>query len=127
MNSNIVLLVKKYLNNNVRVLSKIYKLSKGKETVYYSDIESYLNRGKNQISLILSKLESDNLISRNKENRPQKIVLTSMGENLMEAIYDLDALIIKIFAYITTPAKPIKTPIVYDPTYLKLHLKGENK
>ncbi|KKK46652.1 hypothetical protein LCGC14_3163090, partial [marine sediment metagenome] len=35
MNSNIVLLVKKYLNNNLRVLSKIYKLSKGNETVYY--------------------------------------------------------------------------------------------
>ncbi len=86
MNSNIVLLVKKYLNNKVRVLNKIYKLSKGNETVYYSDIESYLNRGKNQISLILSKLESYNLISRNKENRPQKIVLTSMGKKLMETI-----------------------------------------
>ena len=89
MNSNIVSLVKKYLNNNLRVLSRIYKLSKGDETVFYSDIESYLNRGKNQISLILSKLESDDLISRNKENRPQKIVLTSMGKKLMEAILNI--------------------------------------
>ncbi len=89
MNSNIVLLVKKYLNNNVRVLNRIYKLSKGNETVYYSDIESYLKRGKNQVSLILSKLESDGLISRNKVNRPQKIILTSMGEKVMEAILNI--------------------------------------
>ena len=80
-------LVKKYLNNNLRVLAKIQKLSKKNNGyAYYHEIEAYLNRGRNQISSILKKLEIDDLIRREKEKRPQKIFLTSSGEELLKTI-----------------------------------------
>jgi len=80
------LLLKKYLNNNLKTLAKIHKLSKEKGYAYYSEIEDYLNRGRNQVSTILSKLETDDLIRREKENRPQRIFITSRGRNLIQAI-----------------------------------------
>ena len=64
------LLMKKYLNNNLKTLAKIHKLTKEKGFAYYSEIEAYLNRGRNQISTILAKLETDNLIHREKDRRP---------------------------------------------------------
>jgi Mn-dependent DtxR family transcriptional regulator len=76
-------LVKKYLNNNLRVLAQIDKLSRKNNSVFYSDIETYLNRGRNQVTSILTKLENDNLIKREKEKRPQKINLTSSGKQLL--------------------------------------------
>lgn len=82
------LLLKKYLNNNLKTLAKIHKLSKEKGYAYYSEIEEYLNRGRNQVSTILSKLENDNLISREKNHRPQKIFLTHKGEKLIQTILD---------------------------------------
>ncbi len=71
------------------------------------------------ISNLISTFSDFRKNNRGKENQDLK--------HEIDQLYDLDALIIKIFAYITTPAKPIKTPIVYNPTYLKLRLKGENK
>jgi Mn-dependent DtxR family transcriptional regulator len=79
-------LVKKYLNNNLRVLAQIDKLSWKNNSVYYSDIESYLNRGRNQVSAILTKLENDKLIKREKKRRPQKIILTDSGKQLLKTI-----------------------------------------
>lgn len=79
-------LVKKYLNNNLRVLAKIHKLSKKNSTVFYSEIEGFLNRGRNQVSSILKKLELDELIKRNKKIRPQQIKLTSTGIELIKSI-----------------------------------------
>ena len=80
-------LVKKYLNNNLKVLVKIQKLSKKNNGyAYYHEIEAYLNRGRNQVSAILTKLENDRTIRREKERRPQKIILTDSGEQLLKTI-----------------------------------------
>ncbi|KKL65733.1 hypothetical protein LCGC14_2152070 [marine sediment metagenome] len=79
-------LVKKYLKNNLRVLAMIYKLSKRNGFTYYSEIETYLNRGRNQVSFILAKLEVDKLIRRERDKRPQKIILTNTGEELLKTI-----------------------------------------
>ena len=83
------LLLKKYLNNNLKTLAKIHNLSKEKGYAYYSEIEEYLNRGRNQISTIFSKLEKDNVIQREKDHRPQKIILTSIGKKLIQKIIDI--------------------------------------
>lgn len=86
MNIMINSLVKKYINNNLRVLAKIHKMSKqGKET-YFSDIESYLNRERNQISNVLTKLEKEDLITREKKKRPQRLIITENGKQLLKAI-----------------------------------------
>ena len=82
------ILLKKYLNNNLKTLAKIRKLSKEKGYAYYSEIEEYLNRGRNQVSTILFKLEKDNIIRREKYHRPQKIFLTSIGKKLIQTILD---------------------------------------
>lgn len=79
-------LMKKYLTNNLKTLAKIYNLTQVKEFVYYHEIEEYLNRGRNQVSTLLSKLEDDKLIMREKNHRPQKIYLTSLGKQLVESI-----------------------------------------
>jgi len=75
------LIFKKYFNNNLQVLAKVYQLNKEKGFAYYSDIEDFLNRGSNQISAILGKLERDNLIKRERKVRPQKIFIQCAGEN----------------------------------------------
>lgn len=86
MNQSIYFLVKKYLNNNLRTLVRIQKVSQKKGFAYYHEIEQYLNRGRNQISTILKKLENDLLITRVKDHRPQKIDLTLLGKQVIEAI-----------------------------------------
>lgn len=86
MTQDINFLVKKYINNNLKVLAKIYKLFQGKGFAFYQEIEEYLNRGRNQVSSILLKLDTDNLIIREKNHRPQKICLTPLGKQLMERI-----------------------------------------
>ena len=83
------LLLKEYLNNNFKTLAKIHKLSKEKGYAYYSEIEEYLNRGRNQISTILLKLEEDNLIRREKNHRPQKIYLTLAGKELIQVVLSI--------------------------------------
>ncbi|MHA2036856.1 MAG: winged helix DNA-binding protein, partial [Promethearchaeota archaeon] len=74
------------LNSNLKVLAQIDKLITKNNSAYYSDIESYLNRGRNQISAILTKLENDDLIQRIKEKRPQRIMLTESGRELLKTI-----------------------------------------
>jgi len=86
MNFMLNLLLKKYLNYNLRTLLKIHRLGKKQGFIYYSEIEEYLNRGRNQVSTILSKLEADNLISREKDHHPQKIKLTNTGKELIKMI-----------------------------------------
>jgi len=82
-------LIKKFINNNLKVLVKIRELCDEKKGfAYYSEIENYLNRGRNQISSILGKLEHDNLITREKIVRPQKISISSTGEKLLKTIVD---------------------------------------
>ncbi len=83
---NIVSIVKKYCNNNLKTLAKISSLTHEHGFAYYRQIEEFLNRGKNQISNILAILEHDNLITRDKSHRPQKIFLTSTGKEVMEKI-----------------------------------------
>jgi len=82
-------LVRKFINNNLRVLVKIRELCDEKKGfAYYSEIENYLNRGRNQISSILGKLERDNLIKREKKVRPQKIYISNTGAKLLKTIVD---------------------------------------
>lgn len=76
-------ILRKYYNNGLKAL--VY-LNRQKGVAYYSDIESFLNRGRNQVSTILSKLENDNLIRREKKQRPQKIFLTPTGEELLQTM-----------------------------------------
>ncbi len=78
-------ILKKYLNNNLRTLNKINKLCQEKEYAYYHEIEEFLNRGRNQVTTILNKLEADSLITRD-NHRPQKIFMTSTGKQLLEKI-----------------------------------------
>ena len=78
-------ILKKYFNNNLKTLTKINKLCQEKEFAYYHEIEAFLNRGKNQITTILNKLERDFLITRDK-HRPQKIFITSTGKELLDKI-----------------------------------------
>jgi len=85
----ITLLVKKYFNNNLKALAKIIKLSKQNGFAYYHEIKKYLNRERNQVSTILGKLENDNLITRDKDHRPQKIFPTLAGKELLKKIVDL--------------------------------------
>ncbi len=73
-------------NNNLRTLVKIQKLSHDKGFAHYHEIEHYLNRGRNQISTILKKLENDLLITGDKNHRPQRIFLTLLGKQVIEAI-----------------------------------------
>ena len=80
------LLLKEYLNNNFKTLAKIHKLSKEKGYAYYSEIEEYLDRGRNQVSTILSTLEKDDTIRREKDHRHQKIFLTPTGEKLIHTV-----------------------------------------
>lgn len=89
MDQDINFLVKKYINNNLKTLAKIYNLIKERGFAYYSEIEKYLNRGRNQVSSILLKLDTDNLIIREKDHRPQKIYLTPLGKQLMEYIIQI--------------------------------------
>ena len=79
-------LLKKYFNNNLRVLAKIQKLSEQNGHALFQEIEVYLNRSKNHISNVLSKLENDNIIRREKKKRPQKIYLTEIGQELLNVI-----------------------------------------
>jgi Mn-dependent DtxR family transcriptional regulator len=79
-------ILKKYFNNNLKVLTKISKLTQEQNFAYYHQIEKFLNRGRNQISNILAILEKDNLIERDKSHRPQKIFLTRTGRELLERI-----------------------------------------
>ena len=81
-------LFKKYWNNNLRVLAKIQKLSKQNGHALFQEIEVYLNRSKNHISNVLSKLENDNIIRREKNKRPQRIYLTEIGQKLLSEILD---------------------------------------
>jgi len=81
-------LVKKYISNNLRVLAKIHKMNKLGEKTYFSDIESYLNREKNQVSNVLGKLEKEDLIKREKKMRPQRLIITESGKLLLKAILD---------------------------------------
>ena len=60
MATPITLLVKKYFNNNLKVLAKIIRLSEQNGFAYYHEIENYLNRERNHVSTILSKLENVN-------------------------------------------------------------------
>lgn len=76
-------LLRKYFNNGLRTLIQVKNLNERKGVAYYSEIETCLNRGRNQVSTILSKLEFDNLIRREKNIRPQKIFLTPLGEELL--------------------------------------------
>ena len=77
-------LIKKYLNNNLRVLAKIQKLIRKNNSVYYSDIEFYLNRGRNQVSAILAKLEGDNLIKREKKKDPKRFCSLNQENNCLQ-------------------------------------------
>lgn len=86
MNFMINSLIKKFINNNLKALVKIQKLCEKNGFTYYSEVEAYLNRGRNQVSSILGKLEADNLIQRDKKNRPQKIYITKTGEKLLKHI-----------------------------------------
>jgi len=85
-NQNLNFILKKYFNNNLKTLTKINKLCRDKEFAYYHEIEQFLNRERNQVSTILHKLEADNLITRDKRHRPQKIFMTSSGRKLLEKI-----------------------------------------
>lgn len=79
-------ILRKYFNNGLRTLIRIQYLSKQKGSAYYPEVEQHLNRGRNQVSTILSKLEKDNLVWRKKHKRPQKIFLTPAGEELLQII-----------------------------------------
>ena len=81
-------LVKKYINNNLRVLAKIDKMSKQGKEIYFSDIESYLNRERNQISNVLKRLENEDLIRREKKKRFQRLIITENGKQLLKTILD---------------------------------------
>lgn len=82
---NFNLILKKYFNNNLKTLTKINKLCQKNEFAYYYEIEAFLNRGRNQVTIILNKLEGDLLITRD-NHRPQKIFITSTGIKLLEKI-----------------------------------------
>ncbi|KKK53427.1 hypothetical protein LCGC14_3094890 [marine sediment metagenome] len=88
LNLEIRQLFKKYLNHNIVALHQIYKSCSEKREIFFSEIEKTLNRSKNQVSAVLLKLENDNLITREKDHRPQKIKITTSGDNLIKTILD---------------------------------------
>lgn len=94
----IALLVKKYFNNNLKALAKIIKLSEQNKFTYYYEIERYLNRERNQVSTILSKLEKDNLIAiylANKKisQKHSSEIMENFGKCTRESIIHLCSLL----------------------------------